>query len=313
MKKQRKAEMKNQAPAKKRPAANKRPPKTRLSKESGKNAAETAAPAHSREQKRVPKIRVCVPYPNHGAISPETQKSLNLLKQCPDIFVEIMEIQGSSISFIRNVGVNRGACEKVRQGGFDYDYYLSVDADIAFKPEHLLQLLKRDLDVVGAAYQYRAQTDLLVAGHFANSEGVVRAEEFLPIDTLGVKEVDWIGAGFTLIKKHVFEAMDYPWYREQIVEFDDAAGEKSAVWVGEDVGLCLGARKKGFKIYCDCDCHVRHLVNSGSQTSKSPFMNKDSYTVDEAAGLAFEMLEHIKALVSGFHRGLKDVEANMKN
>ncbi|MCL2689488.1 MAG: hypothetical protein FWE57_06540 [Chitinispirillia bacterium] len=304
--------MKKQASAKKRPAKNKQSPGKKHPSVNKQVSAKKHQGAEKHETKgRIPRIRVCVPYPNHGSISPETQKSLGLLKQCSDIFVEIMEIQGSSISFIRNVGVNRGASERVKQSGFDYDYYLSVDADISFTPEHLLQLIKRDLDVVGAAYQYRKQTDLLVAGYFANSEGVVRVEEFLPIDTLGLKEVDWIGAGFTLIKKRVLETMDYPWYREQIVEFNDAKGEKSAVWVGEDVGLCLGARKKGFKIYCDCDCHVRHLVNSGSQAPKSSLLNKDSYTIDEAATLAFEMLDQVKVLVSGFHKGLRDVETSM--
>jgi len=262
--------------------------------------------------KNIPKVRVCVPYPNHGSISPETQRSLELLKQSKDFFVEIMEIQGSSISFIRNIGVNKGSSEKVRQSGFEYDYYLSVDSDISFTPEHLLQLMKRNLDVVGAAYQYRAQPDLLVAGHFDNSEGVVRVEKFLTIDAMGLKEVDWIGAGFTLIKKDVLEAMDYPWYREKIVEYDDGSGEKSAIWVGEDVGFCLGARQKGFKVFCDCDCHVRHLVNAGAQNSNaSSLMNKGSYTIDEAAGLAFELLDQVKGLVSGFHKGLKDVEGKL--
>ncbi|MDR0307130.1 MAG: hypothetical protein LBI42_09880 [Chitinispirillales bacterium] len=262
--------------------------------------------------KQIPRIRVCVPFPNHGSISPETQRSLELLKQSKDFYIELIEVQGSSISFIRNIGVNRSASEKVKQGGFEYDYYLSLDSDIAFTPEHLSLLLKRGLDIVGAAYQYRAQTDLLVAGHFDDhGEGVVKVNKFLTIDSMGIKEVDWIGAGFTLIKKEVLEAMDYPWYRELIVEYDDGSGEKSAVWVGEDVGFCVGARKKGFKIYCDCDCHVRHLLNAGAQTSKASLLNKAAYTVDEAAGLAFELLDQVKGLVSGFHKGLKDAEGKI--
>ncbi len=260
--------------------------------------------------KSIPKIRVCVPYPNHGAISSETQNSLTLLKKCPDFFVEILEIQGSSISVLRNIGVNKGCSEKIKQELGDFDYYLSVDADIAFTPEHLSQLMKHDLDIVGAAYQYRAQTDLIVAGLFDSCEGDVRNEYFLPIHASGLKEVDWIGAGFTLIKKRVFETMDYPWYREQIVEYEER-DEKCAKWVGEDVGFCLGARKQGFKVFCDCDCRVRHLINAKGPISKLSLLDKETYTLDEAAGMAFEMLDQVKVLVSGFHRGLKEVEGKI--
>ena len=257
--------------------------------------------------RQVPKIRICVPFPNHGAVSSETHKSLELLKDCPDVFVEILEIQGSSISMLRNVGVNRGVSEIVKQQGFEFDYYLSVDADIAFVPDHLLQLLKHDLDIVGAAYQYRAQEDLLVAGFFDSCEGHVSSENFLPCHASGLKEVDWIGAGFTLIKRNVFETMDFPWYREQIVEYIHR-GNKHARWVGEDVGLCIGARKHGFKIYCDCDCRVKHLIDIGTQ-QKNSLLKKDSYSLDEAAGLVYDMLDQVKIFFSSFHNGLKEFEA----
>jgi hypothetical protein len=256
----------------------------------------------------IPRIRVCVPYPNHGVIAPETLHSLALLKACPDFFVEVMEIQGSSISVLRNIGINKGSSERKRQVIEGFDYYLSVDADIVFTPEHLKQLIKQDLDIVGAAYQYRVSPDLIVAGFFDSCEGDVRVENFLSLHVSGLKEVDWIGAGFTLIRKHVLDSIEYPWYRELIVEFEDR-GELCARWVGEDVGFCMAARKNGFKIYCDCDCRVRHLIgNSKNKTIPIHGMEKEIYTLDEAASAAISMLDNVKFLVKGFHQGLKEIE-----
>jgi len=88
------------------------------------------------------KLRICVPYPNHGHISNPTERSIDILTSTRrDIGVEFVKIRGSSIPIGRNSGVNVTVpSHKISQpdlSGEGYDYYLALDADISFTPEQL--------------------------------------------------------------------------------------------------------------------------------------------------------------------------------
>jgi hypothetical protein len=203
------------------------------------------------------KIRVCVPYPHHGIIKAETKKALEALRASSGgLDVDIMEIRGGIIAHSRNAGVNGGKSNAVRQDGFDSDYYLSVDADIAFTTDHIWRLICHNKDIVGAAYVRRGDEHSIVAGACGVGEN-----NFLPDTATGLQKVDWVGAGFTLINRHVFEATPFPWYQEKAIPYTDTDGV-SRVWcVGEDIGFCLNAAEAGFEMYCDCDCRVEHLTS----------------------------------------------------
>jgi len=204
-----------------------------------------------------PKIRICLPYPNHGMISPETRRSLDALKG-GEWDLDIRETQSSIIAYGRNAGVNGGGCDLARQSGFGFDFYLSLDADIAFTPEHLRRLLSRDKDIVGGAYAYRVDPGKAVAGYY-NGDGLAEPSTFIDIDAEGLRKVDWVGGGFTLIKREVFEKTEYPWYRDVAFRYIKD-GERVAL-IGEDIGFCMGAASAGFDIYCDCDCRVEHVLS----------------------------------------------------
>jgi hypothetical protein len=259
-----------------------------------------AVPSAPSAVKAKPRIRVCVPYPNHGAMKKKTSESLKILAACPDVFVEVLEVQGSSISHSRNAGIiGGGKSVCVKQKFSDFDYYLSLDADIAFTPEQLLKLIGLDKDVVGGAYIFRQDADKLVAGYFSNY-GTVEFADFLNATATGVKEVDWIGGGFTLIKAKVLEAMDFPYYREEIVNYTAKSGDECGVWVGEDVGFCMGAKRAGFKIYCDCDCKVEHLIK---EDEKPLFQfNKEQFGLEETTKIAMTFLDYCKNIVASYHQ-----------
>lgn len=241
-----------------------------------------------------PRIKIALPYPNHGKIHPRTVQSVDRLMGVDCLDIDISKIQGSSISNARNSGIPSTHTNAVYQNYFDFDYYLSLDADIAFEPEHLLQLLGRDKDIIGGAYPMRDKPELYVAGIYSKGTNYFEVDSFLPSSTQGLVEVDWIGAGFTLVKADVFKRTRYPWYREEIVEYK--IGDKEyARWVGEDVGFCMNAQRAGFKIYVDCDCILEHLCNSEE-------------TLDEMAEASIEALRTLENRMKKMYQGCKMLE-----
>jgi hypothetical protein len=74
--------------------------------------------------------------------------------------------------------------------------------------------------------------------------------------------VQWIGMGFTLIKRDVFRKMRFPWWREAFTEsICKEDGKLHAYYLGDDIGFCLNAQEAGYDIYCDCDTVVKHHVD----------------------------------------------------
>ena len=69
----------------------------------------------------------------------------------------------------------------------------------------------------------------------------------------GLMEVEYNGMGFMLIKKGVFEKVEYPWFcqlKKQIGDLED--------YCSEDVAFCHLARKAGFQIFIDPQLVVGH-------------------------------------------------------
>lgn len=209
-----------------------------------------------------PHVKICVPYPNHGTVSDQTIESLEALSECTEVATTIRLIQGGTISTQRNAGVNDQSSQCIHQK-VDFDYYLSLDADIKFEVPQLLQLINHNLDIVGGAYQCRGTDDKAVCGYFHAGTQRVSKEKMRVLDiTRGIVEVDWIGSGFTLIKKEVFEKMEYPWYRDMVIPYLNEKNEPCNTWVGEDVGFCIGAKQAGFKVHCDMSCQVVHILET---------------------------------------------------
>jgi len=69
----------------------------------------------------------------------------------------------------------------------------------------------------------------------------------------GLIRVDYTGLGFMLVKKGVFESLDYPWFRPVEKQIGDMVD-----FTMEDVGFCLRAREKGFEVLVDPGIKVGH-------------------------------------------------------
>jgi len=130
-------------------------------------------------------------------------------------------------------------------------HVLFIDSDMRFPPDTLKQLLRRDLDIVGANCVQRMRKEFTAR----------RDSQFISsVGKTGIEQVDTLGMGVTLMKRRVLEKMSQPWF------FMSSDGTKD---VGEDVNFCLKAAEHGFAVHIDHDLsqQVRHagLVEFGME------------------------------------------------
>lgn len=159
--------------------------------------------------------------------------------------------------------VLRGPDQKPWDGRVEYDYQLWIDSDIIFNTEKFLQLVLMDKDIAAGWYCTEDGKTVAVAHwldekDFRSNGGLMNNET---IETMANRKkpfsCDYVGFGWVLIKKGVFEHKDmkYPWFAPQLQVFEDGAVQD---FCGEDVGFCLDAKKAGFEIWCDPRIRVGH-------------------------------------------------------
>ncbi len=131
-----------------------------------------------------------------------------------------------------------------------------LDADVDWEPEHLVQLCKRDLDVVGGVYPYRREG--------GENMPVRLMADAKAVD--GLLEVDGLPTGFMKIKRHVLERMakDAPKYFDKIYEtamvFDrPTPGADKTRW-GGDIDFCNRWRAMGGRVFADAELRLGHTA-----------------------------------------------------
>lgn len=67
-------------------------------------------------------------------------------------------------------------------------------------------------------------------------------------------EASFVGGGWLLIKKGVFENMAYPWFGPKLQTFENGITD----FCGEDVGFCLDAKELGIRVVVDPRICVSH-------------------------------------------------------
>ena len=91
---------------------------------------------------------------------------------------------------------------------------------------------------------------------FRNNGGVMNHET---VESISKRRkpftVDYTGFGWVLIKKGVFENLEYPWFAPKMQVFESGNVQDMC---GEDVSFCLDAKEEGFEIWCDPRIRVGH-------------------------------------------------------
>jgi hypothetical protein len=191
--------------------------------------------------------------------------------------IQISQDYSSMVNFARckvlGANVLRGPNQKPWDGKLNYDYQLWIDSDIVFNTEKFWQLCdlafpapdeegnSEEKEIVGGWYctedgRTTSVAHWLEEDDFRKNGGVMNHET---IESMSKRRkpftVDYTGFGWVLIKKGVFENLEYPWFAPKMQVFESGSVQDMC---GEDVSFCLDAKEKGYEIWCDPRIRVGH-------------------------------------------------------
>ena len=208
--------------------------------------------------------------------------------------IQISQDYSSMVNFARckvlGANVLRGPKQIPWDGKLKYDYQLWIDSDIVFDTNKFWQLIDlatkdaettsevKDKDGKVVSTELGVNDDKvkeIVAGWYATEDGHTTSvahwlseEDFAKnggvmnhetVESITKKRkpftVDYTGFGWTLIKKGVFERLEYPWFAPKMQVFDSGNVQDMC---GEDVSFCLDAKKEGMVTWCDPRIRVGH-------------------------------------------------------
>lgn len=163
-----------------------------------------------------------------------------------------------STTFSRNIYETRNKCllGKPENGkdqlpfyGEDYTHILWIDDDITFVPKDFDLLHEADKDVISGFYimadgkQYAA-VKVWDEKHFQEH---ATFPFMTPDDIRDGKRptrVEYVGFGWLLVKRGIFEQMSYPWFEPTYLNIREAEDFSM-----EDVTFCLKCKKLGVPVF----------------------------------------------------------------
>jgi hypothetical protein len=147
----------------------------------------------------------------------------------------------------------------------DCTHILYIDSDIIFSQEHIDRITSHDEAIVGGFYAKKeAKRDWVWV---CNSLPDDKEAEFMDGR---LKKVAYMGGGFLLVRRDVFDEM-ITVYGKEIGFKEDETGRQmwdfftvgvhrpSNRWLSEDWWFCQRARDMGFTVYGDTNCILKHL------------------------------------------------------
>ena len=146
----------------------------------------------------------------------------------------------------------------------DYDFIMWIDSDIIFQTNQIIQLLrhfhdKPSLEVVSGWYSMAdGKSTTMVrkwdyeyykkhaSFEFTTNEEMSKMTELV--------DCEYIGMGFMMMRRQVFEKLEYPWFYEPLQEINENVRDMCS----EDVAFCKKLNRSGIKIWVDPKIRVGH-------------------------------------------------------
>ena len=183
--------------------------------------------------------------------------------------VVLVNEYSSFVSFSRmktlGLSVTRGATQVPFDGQVDYDVWLTIDSDIFFIPEQVIELIE-DTDkhpVVSGLYR------MIDLEHYAavkewDMEYFKKhgSFEFLKVRDLDTTEkymkVAYNGMGFFACRKGVIENLKYPYFSYPLIEMETEDGKLLRDMCSEDVAFCKNLKDAGYSVIVNTSLRVGH-------------------------------------------------------
>jgi len=155
--------------------------------------------------------------------------------------------------------VLRGADQKPFGGKVDYDVWVTIDSDIRFTPEQMIELIEdtNKYPVVSGLYRMEDLKHYACVKEWDTKYFKTNGSfEFMKSDE-DIKDkyisVAYNGMGFFACRKGVIEKLKYPYFSYPLIEIDGLRDTCS-----EDVSFCKNLTDAGFEIIVNTSLRVGH-------------------------------------------------------
>jgi len=172
-----------------------------------------------------------------------------------------------TFSRMKTLGLDvlRGASQIPFNGEIDYDAWVTIDSDIVFTPEQVIQLIEdtKKYPVVSGLYR---MTDMV---HFAavkewdidyfkktgsfqfmTQEDIDKCDEYTT--------VAYNGMGFFACRKGIIENLKYPYFSYPLIEIEAENGKLIKDMCSEDVAFCKNLKDAGYRVVVNTKLRVGH-------------------------------------------------------
>jgi len=170
-------------------------------------------------------------------------------------------------SRMKTLGLNvlRGATQVPFNGEVDYDVWITIDSDIFFIPEQVIELIE-DTDkypVVSGLYRMADLQHYAAVkewdDEYFKKHGTF---EFLRVNELDTSEkymkVAYNGLGFFACRKGVIENLKYPYFSYPLIEIETEDGKVLRDMCSEDVAFCKNLKDAGYLVIVNTSLRVGH-------------------------------------------------------
>lgn len=181
-----------------------------------------------------------------------------------------LESRGFEVRRVRGYSaIDQGRCQMASDASADgFDATFWIDADIGFTADDVERLLAHDVPIVAATYPQKGRR-ALTCHVLPGTEQLVFGEQG------GLLEVLYVGTGFLLVRREVYETMgqqlELPVCNERfpgrpLVPYflpmlrADGPGHW---YLAEDFAFCERARQCGFHIMLDTTIRLQHFGGYG--------------------------------------------------
>lgn len=183
--------------------------------------------------------------------------------------VVMMNEYSSFVPFSRmktlGLDVRRGATQVPFNGELDYDVWLTIDSDIFFLPEQLIELIEdtEKYPVVSGLYRMQDLQHYTAVKEwdleYFKEHGT---SEFMKVNELDTSEkymkVAYNGLGFFACRKGVIENLKYPYFSYPLIEIEAEDGKLLRDMCSEDVAFCKNLKDAGYNVTVNTNLRVGH-------------------------------------------------------
>jgi len=172
-----------------------------------------------------------------------------------------------SFSRMKTLGLDvlRGEHQKPFGGKLEYDVWFTIDSDIVFTPQQVVDLIEdtKEHAVVSGLYRMsdlqhfacvRTWDEDYFKKHgsfkFLRPEDVVGAPKHIP--------VAYNGMGFMAVRKGVIESMQYPYFSYPLQHMTKEDGIVLRDMCSEDVAFCKNLKDAGYDVMVNTKIIVGH-------------------------------------------------------